>query len=101
MAKNARRDAQPEATTEPESSNDAPQEQEAPIEGEILPESEDETQSAASGEWSFECDEGVTAFKAGKGASECPYQSEPEQGDWMRGWSEACEAANPQEGGAS
>lgn len=106
MAQNARRDAQPEATTEPESSNDAPQEQEAPIDGEILPESEEETQSAASDEeasreWSFECDEGVTAFKAGKGASECPYQSEPEQGDWMRGWSEACEAANPQEGGAS
>lgn len=104
MAQNARREAQPEATTVPERTTDAQQEQEPPIDGEILPYGEGQgdggpPEGEEAREWSFECDEGVTAFKAGKGASECPYQADPQQGDWMRGWSEAHEAANPQEGG--
>lgn len=102
MAQNARRGPQPEATTEPESSTCAQQEQDTPDDGEILPYGDGDggqPEAEEAQEWSFERDEGGTAFMAGKGASECPYSTDPQQGDWMRGWSEAHEAANPQEGG--
>ncbi|WP_065325826.1 Rmf/CrpP family protein [Tritonibacter mobilis] len=84
----------------------APEEDPNTLDGEILPADEEaapvEQESQEGGgtpERSFEYDEGATAFRQGKGASDCPYEDDDQQRtDWLAGWNDAYNEAD-QEGG--
>jgi ribosome modulation factor len=99
MARNARQQAAPAEDVTPEEDPNT-------LDGEILPADEEaapvEQESQEGGgtpERSFEYDEGATAFRQGKGASDCPYEDDDQQRtDWLAGWNAAYNEAE-QEGG--
>ncbi len=98
MARNARQQAAPTEDVTPEEDPNT-------LDGEILPADEEaapvEQESQEGGgtpERSFEYDEGATAFRQGKGASDCPHEDDPQRTDWLAGWNDAYNEAD-QEGG--
>ncbi|GAB5434759.1 MAG: hypothetical protein EpisKO_41290 [Epibacterium sp.] len=101
IAQKARQQAAQGASPEP-----AQEAEEDPhtLDGEVLPSEEGnapaENQGSESGgaiERTFEFDEGATAFREGKMASDCPYEMGDQLRDWRAGWSHAYDQANPQE----
>jgi ribosome modulation factor len=100
FAARAQRARQQEAAPAQEAEKDQPIEGEIlPDDGEAAPVEQESQEGGGAQERTFEVDEGATAFKDGKAASECPHPNDPQHRDWMRGWSEAYEAQAAVEGG--
>jgi recombination protein RecT len=65
-----------------------------PLDGEILPDEEEapveqEPKDGGAEDCVFERDEGATAFRQGKTATDCPYEDDPQRTAWLAGWNEA------------
>ncbi len=72
----------------------ADDQQDEPLNGEILPEEEQapveqEPEDGGAEETGFEHDEGATAYRQGKTATDCPYEDDPQRTAWLAGWNEA------------
>lgn len=72
----------------------ADDQQEEPLNGEILPDEdqapvEQEPEDGGAAEAGFERDEGATAYRQGKTATDCPYEDDPQRTAWLAGWNEA------------
>lgn len=88
MATKARQQPEPE---DAQGDVDEAQGADDPLDGEILTGEAEDAQSAPDDSEPFEFDEGFTAFRQGKAASDCPYPEDDiaNRAPWMAGWKRA------------